>query len=348
MGSASFRNCARTQIENSCPTLSSGDILRKVLSTHLWPALSTWIGPGCRKRSLLLSLAKESAAANRRVINSRCRSMQTTITKTEANVLKQLVERRAPRPSKPSTARQSPAAAATLDSLYAAEELRFRIRVSLFVSGYRFSDTESSSKSEAPFRGWTPPSNFPFHGRNTFRLDIWIIAKPPQPMHIRFSPEPCDLALGIVAMRLLRRCQRRLAIQFAAQELHRLLVSQRRERARFRAIFCEQLFSLGDQSLVKHVRGPLIDAGIKNFSLRIESGTQNAKAVQRFAPFLPKFGHSPARGLARSLARGQTHFDRPDYLRNVVGVNAVRCRRIEPPQDAMKVLGPVLFRASTQ
>src|SRR6266404_8800924 len=94
MGSASFRNCARTQIEKSCPTLSSGDILRKVLSTHLWPALSTWIGPGCTKRSLLLSLAKQNAAASRRVINSRCRSIQTTITKTEANVLKQLVERR--------------------------------------------------------------------------------------------------------------------------------------------------------------------------------------------------------------------------------------------------------------
>src|ERR1700676_829661 len=79
MGSASFRNCARTQIEKSCPTLSSVDILRKVLSAHFLPALSTWIGPGCRKRSLLLSLAKQSAAASRSVINRRCRNMQLTI-----------------------------------------------------------------------------------------------------------------------------------------------------------------------------------------------------------------------------------------------------------------------------
>jgi hypothetical protein len=35
-------------------------------------------------------------------------------------------------------------------------------------------------------------------------------------MHIRLSPEPRQLALGIVTMRLLRRDLRRLPIQFAA------------------------------------------------------------------------------------------------------------------------------------
>src|ERR1019366_3250001 len=90
MGSASFRNCAFTQIAKSWPTLSSDDILRNVLSTHFWPALSTWMGPGCRKRSLLLSLAKQSAAASRSAINSRCRSMQLTIAKTDRDVLQML------------------------------------------------------------------------------------------------------------------------------------------------------------------------------------------------------------------------------------------------------------------
>src|ERR1700694_5875931 len=123
-------------------------------------------------------------------------------------------------------------------------------------------------------------------------------------MHIRFSPEPCDLTLGIVAMRLLRRRERRLPIQFAAQELQRLFVSQRRERARLCAIFCEKPFRLGNQSLVKHVRGSLVDARIKNFALRIESETQNAKATKRFASFLPKLGYIRARGPARGRARG--------------------------------------------
>src|SRR3979490_3118235 len=126
-------------------------------------------------------------------------------------------------------------------------------------------------------------SDLLFNGCNTFRLDICVVAEPGQPMHIRFSPEPCDLALGIVAMRLLRRDERRLAIQFAAQKLQRLFVSQRRERARLRAIFCEQSFRLGNQSLVKHVRGSLVDARIKNFAIRTETETPNAKATKRFA-----------------------------------------------------------------
>src|SRR5208337_3388298 len=78
MGSASFRNCVLTKIPKSWPTFSSGDILRNVLSTHFCPALSTWIGRGCRKRSLLLSLAKQHAASES-VISSRCRSMELTI-----------------------------------------------------------------------------------------------------------------------------------------------------------------------------------------------------------------------------------------------------------------------------
>src|SRR5208282_3479103 len=106
-----------------------------------------------------------------------------------------------------------------------------------------------------------------------------------------------DLALGIVTMRLLRRGDCRLPIHFAAQKLHRLLVSQRRERAGFAAILCEKPFRLGDQSsanlasarqsFVEHLRGPLVDAGIKSFALGIESETQNAETVQRFASLLP-------------------------------------------------------------
>ena len=103
---------------------------------------------------------------------------------------------------------------------------------------------------------------------------------------------------------------------------------------------------------VKHFRGPLVDSGIKSFALRIESETQNAKAAQRFASLPPKFGHSPMRGLARGpargLARGQAHLDRADHLGNVIGVNAVRCRSVEPVKDAMQVLGAVLLGAAAE
>src|SRR6266849_9105037 len=242
-----------------------------------------WMGPGRRKRSLLLSLPKQSAAASRSAIRRRYLSMQMTITKTRGNVL--------------------------------------------------------------------PPralSNLPFDGCNAFRLDGRVVTKSGQPMHIRFSPEPCDLALGIVTMCLLRRNERRLPIHFAAQELYRLLVSERRQRAGLFAVFCEKPFRLGDQFLVKHLRGPLVDTCIKSFTIRIESETQNAKAAQRFASLLPKLGHSPARGPARGRARGQTHLNRADHLGNVIGVNAVGRRSIEPSQDAMQVLGPVFLRATAQ
>src|ERR1700694_2468973 len=128
------------------------------------------MGPGCRKRSLLLSLAKQGAAASSSVINSRCRNMPLTIAKTDGNVLQQLHSW----------------------GRVIAHEL----------------------------------SDLLLDGCNALRLDICVIAESGQPMHIRFSAEPGDLALGIVTMRLLRRGERRLPIQFAAQKLHRLLVSQ--------------------------------------------------------------------------------------------------------------------------
>src|SRR5260370_36451143 len=106
------------------------------------------------------------------------------------------------------------------------------------------------------------PANFPLDGRNAFRLDGRVAAKSGQPLHIRFSPEPCDLALGIVTMGLLGRSERRLPIHFAVQKLHRLLVPERRERAGLFAVFCEKAFRLGDQSpgrqsIVEHLRGTL-------------------------------------------------------------------------------------------
>src|SRR5271157_6243139 len=117
---------------------------------------------------------------------------------------------------------------AQLGSCLWSQQLLFGIRPlknSGFVSGHRFSDAESLEIS-CPFRGWASKSTFPvaciavirrhvaledrsralsnlpFDGGNAFRLDGWVIAKPGQPMHIRLSTEPGNLALGIVTMRL--------------------------------------------------------------------------------------------------------------------------------------------------
>src|SRR5271163_2718733 len=63
----------------SCPTLSSVDILRRAFSAHFLPLRSRWMGPGCRKRSLVLSLslffARQGGAATSSAIKRKCRSM---------------------------------------------------------------------------------------------------------------------------------------------------------------------------------------------------------------------------------------------------------------------------------
>src|SRR5208282_227580 len=245
------------------------------------------------KRSLLLSFAKQGTASTS-AISSRCRSTQ--MAKTSGNVPQVRYGFACGEPGVP--ARRNPSTALRAGSRDA---------------------------------GFSTVSNLPFDGCNAFLLYRSVVAKPGEPMYIGFSPEPCELALGIVTMRLLRRAERRFPIQFAAQKLHRLRVSQRRERARLIAIFCEKPFRLGDQSLVKHFLRSLIDAGIKSFALWIESQTQDAKTAERFASLLPKFGHSSAKGPAKGRPRGQAHLDCADHLGNVMGVYAARGRSVEPP-----------------
>src|SRR5271166_899126 len=183
MGSASFRNCAFTLIPKSWPTFSSGDILRNVLAAHFCPALLTWMGPGCRKRSLLLSLPKQSAAASSSVISRRCRSMQMTIARSR-NVLKNSVW--------------------------------------FSILGSTAAHPGFSAIRSDDLRTY---SNVPFDDGDAFPLNGRLIAKTRQPMHTCLPTKPCDLALGVITMRLLCRRQRRLPIHFAAQELYCLLVS---------------------------------------------------------------------------------------------------------------------------
>src|ERR1700719_1200936 len=94
IGSASFKNCTRTEIEKSCPIFSSADILRRVLSAHFLPALSRWMERVCRQRSLLLSLAQQNVAeqsvAMIRKEISGSRGMHSTIAKMRIVVVKLL------------------------------------------------------------------------------------------------------------------------------------------------------------------------------------------------------------------------------------------------------------------
>src|SRR5438094_9330281 len=63
------------------------------------------------------------------------------------------------------------------------------------------------------------------HHSYSLGLDGGIIAESVQPVHARLAPEPGHLALGVVAMRLLRRQHRQPMVNLAADKLHGLLVS---------------------------------------------------------------------------------------------------------------------------
>src|SRR6202030_3890656 len=102
----------------------------------------------------------------------------------------------------------------------------------------------------------------------------------------------------------------------------------------------EEQFCFLDQSFGKHLRGAVVDAGIECFPLGIEATAQDAESLQRFAAMQPKFSHW--------APRGEAYLDRSNHFGNVVGVNAARCRRIKPLQDAMQVLRSVLRNAAAQ
>src|ERR1700686_5466634 len=183
-------------------------------------------------------------------------------------------------------------------------------------------------------------SNLPFDGCNGLRLNRNVAAQPAQPYDIGFATEPRDLPFCIIPMGLLSRGNCALSTDFSSQKLHRLPVSQRREGRRMFAIFFEQSLGFLNQSVVKHFRGAFINTCIKTRSIRMGAEPQDAEAPQRLATLLPQFSH-------RSL-RGEAYLNRSNHLRNVIRVNPLRRRTIEPLQDAMQILCPAIFGALAQ
>ena len=70
---------------------------------------------------------------------------------------------------------------------------------------------------------------------------------------------------------------------------------------------------------------------VERCAIRIESDTQNAETLQRIASLLPQFRHL--------LPRRQANLDRPNQLRDIVGMNLLRCGAVETPQNSMQMIG---------
>src|ERR1700733_12890991 len=83
---------------------------------------------------------------------------------------------------------------------------------------------------------------------------------------------------------------------FTAQESARLFVAERIERAaggslRRLAILRDQAARFLYQSVGEHLRGALIDAGIKQFAVGVEADAEDAVSSQRIAACLPGLRH---------------------------------------------------------
>src|ERR1700678_904316 len=128
--------------------------------------------------------------------------------------------------------------------------------------------------------------------RDTFLLNLLIVPEPAQPVHLRLAPEPGHLALGVIAMSLLRRHNGLLPAILPAKKLRGLLVAERSQGTSIRAIFLNQGLRLFHQPPIEHAPSALVDAFVQRLAIRIESEPQNAEAAQWVATLLlPEFRH---------------------------------------------------------
>src|SRR6202007_1374413 len=97
-----------------------------------------------------------------------------------------------------------------------------------------------------------------------------IIPETMQPLHLRFAPKPCQLPLGVVAMRLLGRQQRLLTRKLSAPELPSMLVIKRCERPRGIAILFQQTLGLFDQSSLEHQLRAAVNALVQSLTFGVE------------------------------------------------------------------------------
>src|ERR1017187_9167457 len=108
-------------------------------------------------------------------------------------------------------------------------------------------------------------------------LSLRFVAKALKPVHVRFAAEPSELALGVVAVTLLRGFDCGRQAQRSCQDRHRLPVSQRVEHFH-RTESLQQSARLFNEASGKHGLSPSVEALIQLLAGRVQSDAQKAKA----------------------------------------------------------------------
>src|SRR5579872_5705816 len=131
-------------------------------------------------------------------------------------------------------------------------------------------------------------------------------------------------------MALLRGLHCLLLRQLAAQKLSGLLVAKGDQWTNLRPVAADELLGLVYQTHLEHLARALVNTFVQLGAVRVEPQSQNPKAVQRIASFLPEF--------ADLLPGGTAHLDRPDQFRRIIGMDVFGSCGVKPAQDPVKVI----------
>jgi hypothetical protein len=155
-----------------------------------------------------------------------------------------------------------------------------------------------------------------FDTSDGLRFDVFVAAEAGEPVDCGVFAEPCELALGVVAVALLGLGYGFVAGDFVAQDGDGLRVAERGEWAAIEAVAFDEESGLFDQAAVEHLGGAVVDAGVEVGARRVETEGEDAEAGERVAGLLPLAGDG--------LAGGEGDFNGADELGCVVGVDE-RC-----------------------
>src|SRR5665213_3114463 len=141
-------------------------------------------------------------------------------------------------------------------------------------------------------------------------------------MHFWLAAEPSELALGVVAMALLRGFDCGLQAQRSCMHSQRLTVSQGVESFHG-AVAIEQPACLLYETGGEHGSCPLVKPLIQLLAGRVEANAQKAEAGERVA----------RHDFRKRLARNNADLDGANQLGRVVGVDARRRGRVQPREE---------------
>src|SRR5579872_2129968 len=164
--------------------------------------------------------------------------------------------------------------------------------------------------------------------RDGLRGDGRIVTEAVEPVDVRFTTKPGQLAFGVMAVGLARRGDGFRDGQFTVKHVTRLTITKRVEGSLRLAVLANEAERFLDEAVREHALRALVDSLIELRSCGIETDAQDAIAGERVPPRLPDSGERPA--------NGKTHLDGADELGMVVDMDALCGPRIEAPKYAVQ------------